>query len=183
MKAAKSLRGDCLITINNDIEHQVSFLDKLERIFNKDPLIDVIGCLLFYPDGRTQHSGVEIGEFAGGPWAYDDYRCKNVFSEPRYCHHVTGAWQAIKLEPNHLWYDPRFPFSYEDVDYCLRTWEKGRRVYFTNEIYHLHHESATRSTRVTPREIKGADIFRATKYFHGVIDHMVRDANYQAKSS
>lgn len=182
VKFSKQLGADCLITVNNDIEHQTRFMDELSNIFNSDKDIDVVGALLFYPDGRTQHSGVEIMD-ANGPWAHDAYRGTNLFSQPRFCAHVTGAWKAIRIYEHQLKYNENFPFAYEDIDFCLRAWERFKKVYFTNKIFHLHHESATRSTRVTEREMIGSALFRSMDYEIPEINRMINLANYQARSS
>ena len=83
---------------------------------------------------------------------------------PRYCHHVTGAWQAIKLDDHMLMYDELYPFSFEDVDFCLRSWEAGRRVFFSDKIFHIHHESQTRGSGTSERELRSMKRFRTKKF-------------------
>jgi glycosyltransferase involved in cell wall biosynthesis len=42
--------------------------------------------------------------------------------------------------------------AYEDVDYCLRCWQSGRRVTFAPAAVLVHHESITRGTDLGERE-------------------------------
>ncbi len=170
----KSLGAELLITVNNDIEHQTKFLDHLSEIF-KMQNVSTIGCQLFYPDGLTQHAGVEVLDY-NGPWAMDRFRQTQIIPPSRFCHHVTGAWQAIKLDRIHGKYNEFFPFSFEDVDFCLRQWENGKQVFYTNKIFHIHHESVTRSNRLTPRELQSSRLFRSTSYPLDLINQNINTA-------
>lgn len=174
--ASRTNGAEGLITVNNDIEHKSPFLDKIEETCLKDPLISCIGALLFYPNGDTQHSGVEVTS-DDGIWCEDHYRGKIGWSKERYVHHVTGAWQFIKYEELPCVYNDAFQFTFEDVDFNLRCWEKGRRALFTPDISHIHHESATRGKRVTQREIDSAKLFKDSKYDFTSIDVNIMLAN------
>jgi GT2 family glycosyltransferase len=132
--------------------------------------VHVIGAWLLFPDGKTQHSGVEVYDIVG-PWADDKYRDTFDHSLSRYCHHVTGAWQAIRLNQVTLQYDERFAFAFEDVDFCLRNWEIGRRTYFLKNIVHIHHEGATRGRTITPIQMESAKTFRETEYDWDGLNH------------
>lgn len=175
IKVARSQAADGIITINNDIEHQVPFLDKLVSLYKKDKALSVVGAWLLFPDGSTQHSGVEVVE-GNGPWAIDEYRQKFDRSLSRYCHHVTGAWQSIKISDDMILYDERFPFGFEDVDYCMRTWEAGKRVYLDTRIFHIHHESATRGKGTSPREVESMKRFRSSEYQFKLVNDQIDSA-------
>ena len=41
-------------------------------------------------------------------------------------------------------FDERWGMAYEDVEFCLRAWQKGWKVYLTNKVRATHLEGATR---------------------------------------
>jgi GT2 family glycosyltransferase len=177
MKVARDNGAEILITPNNDIEFQTRFLMELDRLFTADEALAVVGCLLFYPDGSIQHGGVDVTNDGGG-YCTDRFRAQ-AFDKPssRYCHHVTGAWQAINLRRSRFTYDERFPITFQDVDFNLRLWERGLRTYFTNKIFHIHHEGATRGKVVTKQELDSSRIFKSISY-----DFATINANTEAAS-
>lgn len=178
-------KADAIITINNDIEHRSVFLDHCKEIMTIDEKIQVIGPLLFYPDGKTQHSGVEVSIQGGSPWCEDHYRGKlREWSKSRYCHHVAGAWQFIRLKGLNIPYDNRFLMTFEDVDFCLKLWEQDKRTYFTDKIFHIHHESVTRGKQVTERELASIRHFKSKPYNLPLINNNLAEAiTHQEKSS
>lgn len=171
LQVMRSMGGEGLLTINNDIEHKSHFLAEINDILERDEKINVIGCTLFYPDGKTQHGGVEVKD-SGGPWCEDKFRGEyREWGKSRYLQAVTGAWTFIKN--THLNYDERFPFGFEDVDFCLRGWEAGLKTYYTTSIHHIHHESATRGKAPSQRELDSSAFFRKSVYDFGRINEQI----------
>lgn len=174
LKAVRSLSGEGIITINNDIEHKTTFLSELNNICESDKNVSIIGPLLFYPDGKIQHGGVEITSYNQ---CIDNCRGEYMaFSEPRYCHHTTGAWQFIKMKGLRNLYNERFDFGFEDADFSMRLWENGQRSFFTNKIHHIHHESVTRGSILGPREMANSNLFRNQIYDHQKINDEITKA-------
>ena len=77
---------------------------------------------------------------------------------------VTGACMYITRETldavGEL--DEGYGMAYEDVDYCLRTWESGRRVVYAPAATLTHHESKTRGMTQGKREIDSQQHFWKT---------------------
>ncbi|HME04944.1 MAG TPA: glycosyltransferase, partial [Solirubrobacteraceae bacterium] len=55
--------------------------------------------------------------------------------------------------------DERYPMAYEDVDFCLRAWQAGFRVFYFPAASLYHHESVTRGTEVGERERESQRVF------------------------
>jgi glycosyltransferase involved in cell wall biosynthesis len=55
--------------------------------------------------------------------------------------------------------DECYPMAYEDVDWCLRSWQAGYRVRYQPKAVLEHPESATRPTEVGEREQTSQDRF------------------------
>src|SRR5271155_2556180 len=55
--------------------------------------------------------------------------------------------------------DERYPMAYEDVDWCLRTWQAGYRVLYFPAASLYHRESLTRGTDVGGRERASQRLF------------------------
>lgn len=175
IKTAHQNGATKLITINNDIEHQTKFLDRINAHFDSDSKLHVLGCLLFYPQGLVQHGGISVID-NDGPWCEDHYRGKQDWGSDRYVHAVTGAWSVIKLEPP-FFYSTLFPFNYEDVDYSLSLWLKGYRTKFVTNIAHIHYESILKNKKLNPREVESAKVFKAQDYKLDLVCNAINEAN------
>jgi glycosyltransferase involved in cell wall biosynthesis len=57
--------------------------------------------------------------------------------------------------------DEGYEMAFEDVDYCLRAWERGHRVLYTPAAVLTHDESKTRGTTQGPRELRSQARFWA----------------------
>lgn len=175
-KVVKSLGGSGIITVNNDIEHKTKFLDHLDELCEVDPLIQVIGPQLYYPDGKTQHGGVEV--ISAHNYCRDVARGEYLCLMPsRFCHHVTGAWQFIKLDGLDRRYDERFNFGFEDVEFTMRLWEDGKRSFFTNKVSHIHHESASRGKIMGKKELENTKLFQEQTFDFKKINDYIDEAN------
>lgn len=156
---AKLCGASSVVTINSDIECLTPFVARVNAALMH---ADVVGALLLYPTGRIQHAGYEIDD-AGVPVEYD--KMNYVLSDAgnafncRYVMGVTGAFQAFRLEAGR--YSTDYSLSYEDVEFCLRQWREGKRVFYEPNIYALHMESATRGYHVGERELKSLEQFHA----------------------
>ena len=94
------LNDDCEITDDN-------WYPSLLAPF-QDPLVNVVGCRLVYPDGRLQHAGVYL-DFVDGVFTAHNY-LEEQPSGPTEA--VTGACMAVRRE--HAWFDPQFLKTFED---------------------------------------------------------------------
>jgi GT2 family glycosyltransferase/glycosyltransferase involved in cell wall biosynthesis len=128
---------------------------------------DITTAKLIYPDDRIQ--------FAGGirnpdhPEWFDhrfrfrpaDYPPANVL-QPALA--ATGACMYLKRETLDALgeLDEGYGMGFEDVDYCLRAWEAGRRVVYAPTAELIHRESQTRTFAQGPRELASQDRFWRT---------------------
>jgi GT2 family glycosyltransferase len=149
MKLSRKYGYDAALTLNNDIEMQSPFREVCDENFDRDPKIEVIGALLYFPSGKVQHMGYTVRgvetpiDHHGAGMSDADHPRSYVFG-------VTGAYQVIKLTDRK--YDELYPLSYEDVAYCYDTWRTGGRVFYEPRIVAVHHESATRGYGMGERE-------------------------------
>ena len=163
-----------VVLLNADIVARDRWLDCLQFAAYAGDDIGIVGGKLLYPDGRIQHAGVHRN--LGAPvWFDHRFRFKPANHGPANITvpviAVTGACMYVKrvvLEEVGL-LDERYPMAYEDVDWCLRTWEAGYRVLYFPPATLEHLESVTRGTEVGERELASQVAFweRWGEFFDG----------------
>ena len=145
--AADVARGRHLLFLNNDTELLPGGLEAAVETLEGAPAIGAVGGRLVWPDGRLQEAGAIV--WADGscqaygrgesPWAPEYAFTRDV----DYCS------AALLLTPRQLFaemggFDDRFaPAYYEDVDYCVRLWQRGRRVVYEPRLQAIHVEFAS----------------------------------------
>jgi GT2 family glycosyltransferase len=140
-------RGHYVALCNNDIVFHQPCFGALGRAFQMHRDVGVIGCKLIYPQGTIQHAGMDkvpgqlrwTHTFHGYP-ADHPAACTS-----RYVWSVTGAFCAFRRETLQRLggLSTAYAMAYEDLDYCLRAWTKGVRVYFCADAVAVHEESGT----------------------------------------
>jgi GT2 family glycosyltransferase/2-polyprenyl-3-methyl-5-hydroxy-6-metoxy-1,4-benzoquinol methylase len=149
----ENARGEILILLNNDTE--VIDPDWIETlVFHLlQPGVGIVGPLLLYPNGSVQHAGVVIGfrgtadhVMRGFPGDTDGYA--GSLSCSREVSAVTGACLAIRREDYRVLGGlvDHYATHYQDVDFCLRVREQGKRILFVPRARLYHHEGASRGT-------------------------------------
>jgi len=146
-----------VVLLNADVIARDRWLDCLQYAACADDDIGIVGAKLLYPDGRIQHAGVHRN--LGAPvWFDHRFRFKPANFGPANITvpvlAVTGACMYVKravLDAVGL-LDEHYPMAYEDVDWCLRTWEAGFRVLYFPPATLDHLESVTRGTELGDRE-------------------------------
>jgi len=152
--AVSKARGEFILMLNNDTASiQADWLGHMVRhaLCNG---VGIVGARLVYPDGRLQHAGVITG--LRGP-AEHPYDCLDS-SEPGYLYRaqVTQNFSAVTaaclLVSKTVYQDvggldeTTFGVSYNDVDFCLRVGQTGRRIVWTPLATLLHEGSATQKS-------------------------------------
>lgn len=147
-----------VVVMNNDVLVFGGWLEVLQRAAYRDDAIGIAGPKLLYPDRRIQSAGSHR-HLAQPQWFDHRYRFKAAGHGPAEVPTptiaTTGACMYVKRElldtvgPM----DPELPMGYEDVDWCLRTWEAGRQVLFSPQPELIHLESATRGPGRSEREL------------------------------
>ena len=151
-RLAKEATGEVLVMLNDDTEIiQGDWLGNFMSTLSL-PGVGVAGAKLLYPNGEIQHAGVVAG--LGGSaahayvgWAADDPGYFDDLLLLRNSSAVTGACLAVRrstfeelggLDEQHL------AVSFNDTDFCFRTWKLGLRVVVDPSVTVVHRESVSR---------------------------------------
>ncbi len=99
-----------------------------------------------FPDGTIQHRGVVFGAGPTGPYHVDRRRPGHLV--PRRDAEFQAVTGACMLVDGGAWqelggFDESYPFGLEDIDFCLRARQRGRRVVCADGVDSLHFESMT----------------------------------------
>jgi GT2 family glycosyltransferase len=149
--------GRDVVILNSDVEARDGWLACLQYACSRGEDIGIVGARLLYPDGRIQFAGT-VRNLGAPQWFDHRYRFKPgdwgpaALSSPAIA--VTGACMYVRravIDEIGL-LDERYPMAYEDVDWCLRTWQAGFRVMYFPAASLYHHESVTRGMDVGQRE-------------------------------
>ena len=146
-QAAGLSRGRTLLFLNNDVRLLPGSIESALRTLGQSPSIGAVGARLILLDGTLQEAGSIVwndGSCVGYGRGEDPARPAFMFTRevdfcsgaflltPRACFEALGG------------FDPGFAPAYgEDVDYCLRLWEKGYRVVYDPDAPVLHYEFAS----------------------------------------
>ncbi len=151
-QGAQIAQGQYILFLNNDTVPQPGWLEAMISMAESDPQIGIVGSRLLYPDGTIQHAGIAFTDqglsyhvFRGAPGDYP------AALESRDWPAVTGACLLIRrdLFQRLGGFDEDFHMYVEDLDLCLRAWEKGFRVAYcpTSVLIHFESASATDTAR------------------------------------
>lgn len=139
------------VILNSDIEAHDGWLKALQYgAYEFGENIGIVGPKLVYPDGRIQSAGsfrnTESPEWFDHYYRFQDsnYGPANV---PHYTLGITGACQYVTREFMDAVgiLDEGFEFAFEDMDYCLRGWEKDFKTLYFPASSLTHYESASRA--------------------------------------
>lgn len=151
---ARASSGTVLCFLNNDVRiTQPGWLRELTGLALQSD-VGAAGPLLFYPDGRVQHMGIDVGDgqprLIGDGMPAETLRKSHALRERREVDALTGACLVMARtrfdEING--FDERLAVAYNDVDLCLRLRSSGLRAIWTPFAELVHEMSASRgSTR------------------------------------
>ncbi|OYD21121.1 glycosyltransferase family 2 protein [Oceanimonas baumannii] len=182
--AVKQASGDVICLLNNDTE--VISADWLEEMVSRllQPGTGVVGTRLYFSDGRVQHAGDVLGP--GGCATH----LHGILDgdDPGYMHRAVlaqdlSAVTAACLVTHKTLYqqlgglEECLTVAFNDVDYCLKVRESGKRVIYTPYAELYHHESISRGKDDSPE--KKARAQQETLYMHNRWGHIIeRDPFY-----
>lgn len=155
---AGAARGEHLLLLNDDIE--VATPSWIERMLMYSGLegVGAVGGKLLLQDGRLQHVGVKFENGLPGHhyWGFrGDFRgYANIVRTAQNCLAVTAACLMTRrqLFEQLGGLSDDFPVNYNDVDYCLRLREAGKRTVYDPDLRMFHFESSSRSSAVNEWE-------------------------------
>ncbi|CAO3460172.1 Glycosyl transferase, family 2 [Azospirillum argentinense] len=155
---ARAATGDYVLFLNDDTE--VINSDWLEAMLSlaQRPGVGVVGAKLYFEDGTLQHVGVTF--CAGLP---DHIRRGFSGDDPGYFFStagqrnymaVTGACMLLRraLFEEVGGFEESLAVNYNDIDLCLKVWERGLRIVYTAQAELFHFESRNRERSVAAHE-------------------------------
>jgi GT2 family glycosyltransferase len=136
------------ILLNQDTEVAPGWVRAIVNAF-ADPVIGIVGCKIYYPDGKTlQHAGgyIERPQMFGRHYGYQSAD-QTTADHSRPVEWVTGAAFAIHrrvIDRIGLLDEGFWPGYFEDIDYCLRAQAVGFRVWYCAEAVLSHQETSSK---------------------------------------
>jgi O-antigen biosynthesis protein len=154
-RGAVRSNGELLLILNDDME--VITPNWIERLvmYAQRPEIGAVGGKLLWQDGRLQHAGI-LFENAGYPGhVYYGFTgdwhgySNNVLVAGNFLA-LTGACLMTRRDAFDEvgGFSLDFPLNYNDMDYCLKLINSGRRNVYDPDTVLYHFESSSRSTDV-----------------------------------
>jgi GT2 family glycosyltransferase len=150
-QAAQAARGTNLLLLNNDAELLPGALDAALRTLESSIDIGAVGGRLILTDGTLQEAGSVI--FSDGAclgYGRGDLPHRPQYSFQRDVDYCSGALLLTRRELflSTGGFDERFaPAYYEEVDYCARLWQLGKRVVYDPAASAVHFEFASSGSR------------------------------------
>jgi GT2 family glycosyltransferase/glycosyltransferase involved in cell wall biosynthesis len=160
-RALDYIETDYILHLNNDVEAiSPGWLEDMVGWMSIAG-VGVVGAKLLYPNQTIQHAGVVIGPhdgladhlFLGLPQKEVGYLCL-----PHGARNVAAVTGACLLTSTHLYRElggfdqENFAVQYNDVDYCLRVLQAGKRVVYTPQACLIHQTSASRKDNYNHEE-------------------------------
>ncbi len=161
--------GEDAVLLNSDVVADPGWLEVLQHAGYRSARgrAGVVGGKLLYPDQTIQFAGTVRNP--GAPeWFDHRFRFRHADFPPasviQQTLSVTGACMYIRADTlaDVGLLDEAYGMAYEDVDYCLRTWESGRAVVYAPAATLTHHESKTRGMAQGDRELSAQRHFWTT---------------------
>ena len=169
---AQFANGEQLLLLNNDIE--VTSQDFLRELlsYSQRPDVGAVGAKLIYPDNEIQHAGVIMGINGSAGHSHKGHPADAVGDMYRLVTTqdfmaVTGAClmtkTALYREIGGL-DEEKFAVAYNDVDYCLKLWQKGLLNVYTPLAQAIHYESRSRGLDTLSENAKRYEREKANFY-------------------
>jgi len=151
-EGARQAKGEFVLMLNNDTEVKTPDWLQLMAGDAQRPEIGAVGALLFYPDGyHIQHAGVGVGLGGVAANSFQMMTLEQPMSQTQHLyintkHDMTVVTAACLMVRKELFnavggFDEGYRITYNDVDLCLRLYEKGYQNLYTPHVRLLHHES------------------------------------------
>lgn len=186
----KIARGKFILILDADMELVDNTVKKLFDFMEENKDCGLVGAKLTEPDGTLQYTckryptfsalffrrldkfsffknSKQLKEHIMADWAHDEVRDVD---------YVIGACQFFRKEVMDKigYYDDTIFYGPEDLDYCMRIWRAGWKVYYYPHTRIIHHEQ-----RITKKNFFSKITY---KHFLGII-HLFRKYNFRLSRS
>ncbi|MSM38734.1 MAG: glycosyltransferase [Geobacter sp.] len=147
--ALRMVRGVYICVMDSDVEAIPGVFPKLIEVLCEEPKVGMVVPQILYPSGRWQKSTDRFPtlmhkinryfrlrqiEAAEESAAIDNTEKRDV----DYAISALWLFRSEVLETVGL-LDEKIFYAPEDVDYCLRIWEKGYRILYFPAVHVIHH--------------------------------------------
>lgn len=160
---ARARPDEDVVLINSDVVAHAGWLEVLQYTASTNSA-GITGAQLLYPDSSIQFGGMVRNPYEP-KWFDHRHRGRRAdlpeaaVTQPILA--VTGACmyitRAVLDDVGQL--DEGYEMAFEDVDYCLRAWNRGHRVLYAPAAVLTHHEGKTRGLAQGARELRSQSRF------------------------
>lgn len=160
-QAVQACDTEYVLLLNNDTEvRDPGWLSQMMG-YAQLPGVGAVGARLLYPNLRVQHAGIVHGlhhGLAGHAFKHALEEDAGYLCYAKVARNYSGVTAACMLTPRQLYVEmggldeENFAVAYNDVDYCYRLVDRGRRCVYAPAAELLHHEGASRGFIDNPRE-------------------------------
>ena len=156
---ALSALNEYILFLNDDIDVVApDFISHLISPFS-DKSVGVVGANLRFPDGTIQHVGHSYahGEFTHPYSGLHDWETP-IPSNMQIEREVSGVTGACLMTTSETFlqvggFSELFPVNFNDVDFCLKVREMGKRIIWSPTAQLIHFESKTRIPQIAEFEL------------------------------
>ena len=146
--------GEYVLFLNNDTQVGPHWLSPLVATLEDDS-VGLVGSRLVYPDGGIQHAGVIMVQRKDQGRLFFDHVFRHVDAQascvltPCEFQAVTGACFLVRRQEFSALqgFDEAYWNGVEDIDFCLRLREAGKRVVYQPASLVVHDESQSGAER------------------------------------
>ena len=147
----ENCEGELLVFLNNDVK--IISPDWLEQMayYAQQDHIGATGAKLLYPDNTIQHAGIVLEQESISRHLYLGKEEKevvenNALNFTRNYLALTAACLMISRDKFNSvgGFDPQFEVEFNDIDLCLKLYEKNLYNVFVSSVKIFHFESSTR---------------------------------------
>ena len=152
-------KNDHILLLNDDV--QFDTLNPLDSLFGllDLPNVGLVGGLLAFPDYSIQHGG---HTFMDGLPSHAHLKATSLthgLFDLLVDREVVGVTGALMFQRKSTWrsvggFCEGFPGNFNDVDYCQKIRTLGASILQANSVTAIHHESATRDSKVGETEVE-----------------------------
>ena len=159
--AVQESNGEYLLFLNNDIKVITQGWIKRMMSVAQQERIGAVGAKLYYPDNTIQHAGVLLGMggvaghgHCGYPRGDYGYFGKLVINNNYSA--VTAACLMVKRKDfdDVGGFEEKLTVAFNDVDFCLKLYSKGKFNVWLHDVELYHYESKSRGAEDTYQKYK-----------------------------